>query len=99
MPASFRDQTLHFDFNGLWSKSPGVHSLLEQAHMMLHSLLEQACNISPLSHRYLVIISPLSHLKGVYQALSHHCLTIISQVYHRYLCNISPLSHQGPTSI
>ena len=68
--------------------------------MMLHGLLEQACNISPLSHRYLVIISPLSHLKGAYQALSHHCLTIISQVYHRYLCNISPLlSYQGPTSI
>lgn len=85
---------MRFDFNGLWSKSS------EEKTMLLHGLLEQVCNISPLSHRYLVIISPLSHLKGVYQALSHHCLTIISQVYHRYyLCNISPLSHQGPTSI
>ena len=84
---------MRFGFNSLWSKTP------EEKTMMLHGLLKQACNISPLSHRYLVIISPLSHLKGVYQALSHHCLTIISQVYHRYLCNISPLSHQGPTSI
>jgi hypothetical protein len=88
-----------FDFNSLWSE----HTSADERRRLLHGLLMEACNISEShhkSHRYLVTISPLSHLKGAYQASSHHCLTILtSQVYHRYLCNISPLSHQGPTSI